>query len=168
MGGNAFATNRQPVLALLACLGAALSYGLAGTFGRRFRRMGISPVVGTFGQTVTTSLMMLPLVAIVDAPWHLATPGAFTLGAVVCMALFSTALAYVIYFHLLSVGGATNASLVTLLIPASAILLGSLILGERLSANHFAGMALIALGLLAIDGRLIVRLRRTFQPQGST
>ena len=160
MSGSAFAGNGPPLWALLACLGAALSYGFAGTFGRRFRRMGIAPAVGAFGQTTATTVMMLPLVAIVDAPWGLAAPHFVTVGALLALALISTALAYIIFFHILSVGGAINSSLVTLLIPVSAILLGSLVLGERLSASHFLGMALIALGLLSIDGRIFAMLRR--------
>ena len=67
--------------------------------------------------------------------------------------MLSTALAYVIYFRILARAGATNLLLVTFLIPISAILLGTIVLGERLASHHFAGMALIALGLAAIDGR---------------
>ena len=105
MSGSAFAGNGPPLWALLACLGAALSYGFAGTFGRRFRRMGIAPAVGAFGQTTASTVMMLPLVALVDAPWHLATPHLVTVGALFALALISTALAYIIFFHILSVGG---------------------------------------------------------------
>ncbi len=159
MSGSAFAGNGPPLWALLACLGAALSYGFAGTFGRRFRRMGIAPAAVAFGQTTTSTLMILPAVALIDAPWHFPAPHLATVGALLALALISTAFAYIIYFHLLSVGGATNSSLVTLLIPVSAILLGSVILGERLSASHFLGMVLIALGLLSIDGRIFTLIR---------
>jgi drug/metabolite transporter (DMT)-like permease len=154
MSGNAVKTEGIPLLPLLACLGAALSYGFAGVFGRRFRRMGISPATGAFGQVSATTLMMIPIVALVDVPWHLPMPGMTTVAALLGLGLFSTALAYIIFFHILAVGGAINSSLVTLLIPVSAILLGYLFLGERLAANHLAGMGLIALGLLSIDGRL--------------
>ncbi len=75
------------------------------------------------------------------------------LGALLGVAGLSTALAYIIYFRLLATAGATNLLLVTLLIPVSEILLGVLILGEVMEAKHFAGMALIGLGLAAIDGR---------------
>jgi drug/metabolite transporter (DMT)-like permease len=74
--------------------------------------------------------------------------------AVIVMAIFSTALAYILYFRLLATAGATNAILVTLLIPVTAILLGAIFLDERLQWLHFLGMALIALGLSVIDGRL--------------
>ncbi|WP_446686033.1 EamA family transporter [Oceanisphaera arctica] len=70
------------------------------------------------------------------------------------LAVLSTAVAYVLYFKILESAGTTNLLLVTLLVPVSAILLGSLLLNETLEAVHFVGMALIALGLSAIDGRL--------------
>ena len=63
------------------------------------------------------------------------------------------------FFRILASSGATNLLLVTFLIPVSAVLLGFLFLGEQLEPRHFAGMGLIALGLAAIDGRLLA-LRR--------
>ena len=72
------------------------------------------------------------------------------------LALLSTALAYLLYFRILAVAGATNLLLVTFLIPVTAILLGALILGEQLQLRHFAGMILIGLALAAIDGRSCV------------
>ena len=75
------------------------------------------------------------------------------IGALIGLAALSTALAYVFYFRILSVAGATNLLLVTFLIPVSAILLGVLVLGEQLEPQHLAGMAMIGLGLAAIDGR---------------
>ncbi|TIU27863.1 MAG: DMT family transporter, partial [Mesorhizobium sp.] len=77
--------------------------------------------------------------------------------AVVALALLSTAFAYILYFNLVASAGATNASLVTLVVPVSAVLLGFLFLGERLQLFEMGGMALIALGLLTIDGRLFGR-----------
>lgn len=165
MAGNVFQARAIPVLAVLACLAAALSYGFAGVFGRRFRRMGIAPATVAFGQVAATTAMMIPLVALVDAPWRLAMPSLTTMGALVGSGLLSTALAYIIFFHILAVGGAINSSLVTLLVPVSAITLGSVFLGETLALNHFAGMALISLGMLSIDGR-VVRWLRQDRPEG--
>ncbi|GGE17703.1 ABC transporter permease [Aureimonas endophytica] len=160
MAGRVAAADGPPLLPMLACLGAACSYGFASVYGRRFRRMGLMPVSVAFGQTAATTLMILPVVLAVDAPWRLAVPSATVMLALGGLALLSTALAYILFFRILAVGGAINASLVTLLIPVSAILLGGLVLGERLGANHFAGMGLIALGLLAIDGRALRVLGR--------
>jgi drug/metabolite transporter (DMT)-like permease len=160
VGTDVLAGSSRSVPGMLACLGAALSYGFAGVFGRRFRRMGIPPAVGAFGQVATTTVLMLPVALAFDTPWRLLAPGPATWAALAGLALLSTALAYVIFFRILARAGATNASLVTLLVPVSAILLGSLVLGERLSAGQLLGMALIGLGLLAIDGRPWKAVRR--------
>ena len=81
--------------------------------------------------------------------------------ALIGVAAISTALAYVLYFRILATAGATNLLLVTFLIPVSAILLGTLFLGETLLPRHFAGMALIGAGLAAIDGRPWRAIRNT-------
>jgi drug/metabolite transporter (DMT)-like permease len=112
------------------------------------------------GQMSASTLMLLPLVLLVDRPWTLPAPSPAAAGAVVALAAVSTALAYVIYFRILARAGATNLLLVTFLIPVSAILLGVGLLGETLAARHLAGMAGIALGLAAIDGRLLMLFRR--------
>jgi drug/metabolite transporter (DMT)-like permease len=90
----------------------------------------------------------------------LVVPVGGVLAAVVALALLSTALAYILYFRILATAGATNLLLVTFLIPVSAIMLGTVFLAERLTTGQIAGMALIALGLAAIDGRLVRRFRR--------
>lgn len=147
----------RDVLAQLAVLAAALSYAFAGVFGRRFRRMGIAPLATAAGQVMASTAMLTPLAIIIERPWTLAMPSAATWAAILGIAALSTALGYVLYFRILATAGATNLLLVTFLIPVSAIVLGALVLGERLSAQHFAGMALIGAGLAAIDGRLLRR-----------
>lgn len=146
-------------IAILACLGAALSYGLAAVWGRRFRRMGVPPLATAFGQTAGATLLLTPLWLVLDRPWAMQTPGAGPVLAVVAMAALSTALAYLIYFRLLASAGATNLSLVTFLIPVSAAAMGMVFLNEALLPRHVLGFALIAAGLLAMDGRLMRRLR---------
>ena len=147
--------------AQIAVLGAALSYAFAGVFGRRFRRMEVPPLATAAGQVTASSVMLLPIASFIDRPWTLATPNLAVWAAVFGIVAFSTALAYVLYFRILATAGATNLLLVTFLIPISAILLGSLLLGERLDHRHLIGMALIGCGLAAIDGRLLQRLRHT-------
>jgi len=141
-------------LAQFACLAAALTYAFAGIFGRRFRRMGVTPVATAAGQVCASTLMLLPIMLLVDRPWTLAAPHAATWGAVLGVGLLSTALAYVLYFRILAVAGATSLLLVTFLIPVSAILLGVLVLHEALLPRQVGGMALIGMGLVLLDGRL--------------
>ncbi|GHE20386.1 ABC transporter permease [Halomonas urumqiensis] len=140
--------------AQLAVLAGAVSYAFAGVFGRRFRTLGCSPLVAACGQVTASALVLLPLALVVERFWQPPWPaGLDTWSAVFGLALFSTALAYLIYFRLLESAGATNLLLVTFLIPASAILLGIFVLGERLEWRHMIGMGLIGLGLVSIDGR---------------
>ncbi len=147
-------------LAELACLGAALSYAFAGVFGRRHLR-DLPPLVTATGQLMASTAVMLPI-ALLATPGLLALrPAVPIMAAIVALAVLGTALAYVIYFRILAAAGSTNILLVTLLIPVSAALLGILFLGEKLAARHALGMALIALGLAAIDGRLVRLARRT-------
>jgi drug/metabolite transporter (DMT)-like permease len=155
MGPDALA-GRHGVLGQLACLGAALSYAFAGVYGRRFKAMGVAPLDAAAGQVTASTMLILPIMLIVDQPWTLpAFPSATVWASLAGLALLSTALAYVLYFRILAAAGATNLLLVTFLIPVTAILLGVAVLGEHLLPRHFAGMALIGLSLAAIDGRLL-------------
>jgi drug/metabolite transporter (DMT)-like permease len=148
--------------AQLACLVAAVSYAVAGIWGRRLAHLPAVTVAA--GQLIAASVVLAPLAMLVDRPWRLAMPSPAALAALLALAVLSTALAYVIYFRILARAGATNLLLVTFLIPVSAILLGTAVLGERLAPHHFVGMAIIAVGLAAIDGRparIVARAMRT-------
>ena len=148
------------VLAKLACVVASLAYALAGVWARRFKKMGVSPFSVTTGQLTVGALMMLPVALIGDRPWTMAFPPVQALAAIAALAVVCTAFGYVLYFRLIDRAGATNALLVTLLVPPTAILLGVLFLGEVIAAHDIAGLALIALGFAAIDGRLFSAVSR--------
>jgi len=152
-GSEAFHSFGTNVYAQFACLGAALSYAFSGVYGRRFRAMGISSFATATGQVTASTVMLLPIVLIIDQPWELEVPGLPSIGAVAGLVIFSTVLAYILFFRILGSAGATNIMLVTFLIPVSAILLGVVFLNEVLEIKHFVGMAVIGLGLVAIDGR---------------
>ncbi|MCM2291587.1 DMT family transporter [Allorhizobium sp. BGMRC 0089] len=143
----------------LAVLAAAVSYAFAGLYGRRFRRMGLPPLLPAAGQVTTSAILLAPVTLLLEHPFSLPMPGLETLGAIAGLALLSTAIGYTLYFRILETAGATNLMLVTILIPPSALFLGALVLGEQVAPRHLVGMVLIALGLLAIDGRLWRRLR---------
>ncbi len=137
------------VLAQGAVVLATLSYALSGIYGRRFAT--ISPTLAATGQLTAASVLLFPF-AVASAGQ--AAPDLPAMAAILGLALLSTAAAYILYFRILREAGPTNVLLVTLLVPASAILLGALFLGERLGALELAGMACIAAGLATIDGRL--------------
>jgi drug/metabolite transporter (DMT)-like permease len=160
IGPDALTGLGSRVMAQLAVLAAALSYAFAAVYGRRFARLGIAPVLSATGQLTASAAMLLPLALIVDRPWTLAMPSLATTGAVLGLATLCTAVSYLLYFRILLTAGATNLLLVTFLIPVSANVLAVLVLGERLAPISAVGMALIAAGLAAIDGRLL-RLGRS-------
>jgi drug/metabolite transporter (DMT)-like permease len=136
-----------------------MSYALAAVWARRFRKMGVPPLAVTTGQLTAGAAIMLPIAFLADQPWQHALPPLSAVAAITALALLCTAFGYVLYFRLIDSAGATNALLVTLLVPPTAIALGILFLGEQLAAADFVGLLLIALGLAAIDGRLLGRLR---------
>jgi drug/metabolite transporter (DMT)-like permease len=148
------------VLAQIAVLTAAIFYAFAGVYGRRFRLMGIDPILTATGQVTASAILLLPVAMLIDHPWTLATPTWPVCAAIAGSAVLSTALGYVLYFRILATAGATNLLLVTFLIPVSAIMMGAFGLGEHLDTRHFAGLAFIGAGLAAIDGRLLGRFRR--------
>jgi drug/metabolite transporter (DMT)-like permease len=165
VGPEAIAGRSASVLGMLCVLGATLSYALSGLWGRRFK--DTPPAVAAACQLVCSSLFIVPLALVLDRPWHLQTPSAPVIVAVLGLAALSTSLAYVVFFRILAVSGATNVMLVTLLVPVNAILLGTALLGEEFTLRHCLGAVLIAAALITIDGRML----RQFSPRdrrGST
>ena len=144
------------IWAQVAILGAALSYAFANVFGRRFRRMSLDPVVTAAGMVTCSAALLLPLTLSVDGWPGSEVPGRVWL-AVTALGIISTGLAYVLYFRVLARAGATNISLVTFLVPVSAIMLGWLFLDETLGLAHLLGIVLIGMGLVLIDGRFMGR-----------
>jgi drug/metabolite transporter (DMT)-like permease len=142
-----------PVWAKFALVGASLSYAIALMVARRFKNIP-SPVVAT-GQLTASTVIMIPVVLVAHGTTGLFSASLPVWSAVFALALLSTAFAYILFFSLVASAGATNASLVTLIVPVSAILLGVTFLGEHLELFEIAGMAVIAFGLITIDGRLL-------------
>ncbi len=148
------------LLPQLACIAASLCYALAGVWARRFKPMGLKPLKVATAQLLVGALVMTPVSLTVSQPWIGGSPSLEALGAITALALACTALGYVLYFRLIDSAGATNATLVTLLVPPIAILLGAIFLGELLTGGQFLGLAFIAFGLAVIDGRLLAAVRR--------
>jgi drug/metabolite transporter (DMT)-like permease len=155
IGPDLLASLGKDSLAELACVTASLSYALAGVWARRYRAQGLSPVAVSTGQLTAGALVMMPVALLVDRPWLDALPSFQAIAAILALSIICSAVGYVLYFRLIDSAGATNALLVTLLVPPVAILLGWLFLSETIAARDFLGLGFIALGLAAIDGRLI-------------
>lgn len=158
VGPEALFGTPNSVVGMLFVIGGAVSYGASAWWGRRLREQ--PPLLTAFCQLLCSSALLAPVALLVDRPWTLAVPSVHVAAAVLGLAVLSTALGYILFFRILAVSGATNAMLVTLLIPLTAIALGVLVLGETLLVRHVIGALIIGSALLVIDGRAFGRLWR--------
>lgn len=152
MGPGALTGFNPANLAQLAVLGATLSYAFAGTWGR----IALSkqpPLMNALGMLMGSTVLMFPIALTFDGAPDLAL-SAPVWGALIGLSALSTALAYVLYFAILTRAGAANLLLVTLLIPPFAIGLGVVFLGETIGVSAWIGFAIIAVGFAVTDGRL--------------
>lgn len=145
-----------PVWAKFALIGASLSYAFALLLARK-RFSQIPPPLVATGQLTASTIIMLPVIGLLYGPSAIIGGSAHVWTAIIALALLSTAFAYILFFRIVASAGATNASLVTLIVPVSAIMLGVIFLGEQLEPFEVAGMTLIGLGLIMIDGRMLRR-----------
>lgn len=145
-------------LAQLAMLASTLCYALSGVWARK--RLGhLRPEVAALGMLTGSSLIMLPISWRLAGPLPLALPFEILVPLAI-LGLFNTAVAYLLYYRIIHLAGAGNATLVTLLVVPVAVLLGATLRAETLPHAAYAGFALIALGLAVVDGRLFRRSRR--------
>ena len=151
--GPAVFTGQSSSLFGMGCiLAATISYGFAGLWGRRLRD---TPTTLTATcQLTASSVLLLPAVFLFEGNWQISSMTYQAVSAVVGLAVLSTALAYIVFFHIWAVSGPTNVMLVTLLIPVSAVALGVLFLDEHLLVQHIAGATVIGSALIIFDGRL--------------
>lgn len=160
VGPEAMKGLSNNLLAQLACIISTIFYSFAAIYGRRLSQTELTPMAVATGQTMMAALMMVPVVVLVDQPWTMAAPRLDSTLAGLTLALFSTALAYTLYFRLIDRSGASNAQLVAFLMPILAVILGIAFLGESLSGGQIAGAGLIAIGLAILDGRLVARFQK--------
>src|SRR4051812_45699689 len=158
--GVALLVGAQPegkVLGALAVVGMAFCYGVGGLMTGRYLKPA-QPVVVAFASTAIATLVWLP-VGVAQAPSEL--PGWKTIGSVLALGIPGTALAYLLFFGLITGAGAAYTSLVTYLIPPIALAYGAIFLDERFGAAAFGGLALILAGVALGTGSIrVARLRR--------
>ena len=144
-------------LGQLAVIGGTISYALAGVWARKM--LGhLRPQVAAAGMLTGASIMTIPAAWLVEGPISL-TLQPQTWAAIAYFAFVATAIAYLLYYRVLSMAGSGNLMLCTLLVAPVAIVLGAIVLGEALPLRAYFGFAILGLGLLILDGRLF----KTFQ-----
>jgi drug/metabolite transporter (DMT)-like permease len=158
VGGEALAGWSTALGAKFALIGASLLYAIGAIYSKRLTMY--PPLILAAMQMTCGALLTLPAALLIDQPWAVPMPSPRALGALFGTAIIGSSLAAVTYFYVLRRAGATNAMLVTLMVPVTPILLGAALFGERLLWRELAGASVIALSLLIIDGRLLAWLRK--------
>jgi drug/metabolite transporter (DMT)-like permease len=157
VGPQAMGGISSSLLAQLACIVSTSMYSFAAIYGRKLGQSSMTPMAAATGQAITAALIMLPIMLYFDRPWEQPMPSRDSVLAVLGLAIPVTALPYMLYFKTIDRAGASNAMLVGFIMPVVAIALGIAFLDESLTGGQIIGTALIALGLIAIDGRLLAR-----------
>ena len=145
--------------AQVAVLLGTLSYAFAGSWARA-KLSHLPPQIAAAGMLTGSSLVMVPLAIFLDGPPLLALQPS-TLAAIAYFSIIATAGAYLLYYRVLAMAGSGNLMLCTLLIVPVAITLGAVVLDETLSPRALAGFAILAVGLLVLDGRIFRVLRKS-------
>jgi drug/metabolite transporter (DMT)-like permease len=151
IGPSLLAGVQATVWGLLAVTIASASYGVAIIYSRRHLR-GLPPLVGPASQLLLAALFMIPLALLFERPFELPAPSWPALGSLLALSIFGTALAFVVYYYLIERVSATYVSMVTYLVPIFGVILGVLVLNERLGWNAYLGCALILLGVMIVNG----------------
>jgi drug/metabolite transporter (DMT)-like permease len=154
--GIGFDSLNAQSLGILAVAMASASYGLSATWSKKML-VGIPPLTTATCQLLISAVLMTVIVVLFGDVTQYASVSTSTWVALVGLAVVSTSFAYLLFFRIIERAGPSFVSLVTMIIPASAILLGYFVIGEKLTRQDFIGTAIIGVALIVIDGRLLKR-----------
>ena len=150
IGPDALQGLGNNVLGQLAVLGATLSYGFAGVYGKRFKNQPVPLTTATM--LIAATALILPISLWLAPPWSIQL-NVTAVASVITLAIFNTALAFIVWLTIVLRAGANNSSQVTFIIPIVAIVLGFVVLGEKPGWNVLAGLLFILSGLMVAQGR---------------
>lgn len=150
IGGDLGELTASSTIAQLAMIAGAMGYAFGTVYARRYMQQA-DPVVYAAGQTLVGAAVMAPVALAADRPFDLAVSAKVGL-AWGALGVLASAVSYLLFFWLIRRVSATQASMVSYLIPITAVLLGALVLDERLGMTAFAGLALIIVGVWVVSG----------------
>ena len=147
IGMEAFNGLGRDLLPQLAVIAATVSYAGAAIFGRGFK--GLHPIMPAAGSMICGAAILIPISLVVDQPWTLA-PSANSIAALLGLSIFSTALAFVIFFRLIHTLGTVGTTAQAYLRVPIGVGIGALFLGETLAPTAWVGMACVVVGVAAM------------------
>ena len=137
----------EALWAQLAIVAATIAYAGAAIFGRNFK--GLDPMIPAAGSMISGAVILLPASLVVDRPWTL-EPSAVSVAALFGLALFSTALAFVIFFRLIHTLGSVGTTAQAYLRVPIGVAIGAIFLGETLSSTAWIGLVFVIVGVAAM------------------
>jgi drug/metabolite transporter (DMT)-like permease len=152
--GIKFEGLSQQTWGIFAVALATVFYGLSAPWSKKML-VGIPPITTTTCSLTVSAVLMAVIVLLFGDYGQYAAVSAKTWWALIALAVLSSALAYILFFRIIERAGPSFVSLCTMIIPISAIMLGYLVLGEKLTVNEVVGALIIGLALLIIDGRIL-------------
>jgi drug/metabolite transporter (DMT)-like permease len=159
LDARAFSDQSLPIiLGELAVVGAAASYGVGGLLSRRYAGEGTGTLVGPMTSLTAALIISIPITLLWDPPTAL--PSWKAIGAVAALGILGTGVAYLFYFWLIRNVGAPRTSMVTYLLPFTALLWGRVFLGEAILPNSLLGLALVLLGTMITNNTFSMLFRR--------
>jgi drug/metabolite transporter (DMT)-like permease len=147
VGVEAFGGFGHELWAQLAIVAATICYAGAAIFGKNFQ--GLDPMMPAAGSLICGAAILIPTSFIIDRPWTLA-PSASSVLALFALSVFSTALAFVIYFRLVQTLGSVGTTAQAYLRAPIGVAIGVLFLGETLSSTAWLGLACVVAGVIAM------------------
>jgi drug/metabolite transporter (DMT)-like permease len=147
VGTQALGGLGQELWAQLAIVTATICYAGAAIFGRNFK--GLDPIMPAAGSMICGAVVLIPASIIIDRPWTL-VPSMESIMALLALSLFSTALAFVIYFRLVQTLGSVGTTAQAYLRVPIGVAIGVLFLGESLSSTGFVGLLCVIAGVAAM------------------
>jgi drug/metabolite transporter (DMT)-like permease len=147
VGVQALAGFGEQLTAQIVTVAAAICYAGAAIFSRGFK--GLDPMAPAAGSLLGGAVVLIPLGLVVEQPWTLA-PSTNSLLALLGLAVFSTAAAFVIYFRLIQTLGSVGTTAQAYLRVPIGVALGVLFLGEHLSPTAWIGLACVVIGVAAM------------------
>lgn len=149
IGPSVLANAGDQVLGIIVTFMAPFSHTLGAIYARK--QANLTPPAMATGQMLFGAVILVPLAFAVEAPLDL-NPSQTAIGAMLITGVFCTAIAMSLYFVIVRRIGATRSTLVPLFFPVVAVVLGAIVLGERLPVEAFVGLALILAGAVAVSG----------------
>jgi drug/metabolite transporter (DMT)-like permease len=147
--------SKATVLGIISCLIASVSYAIGFVYAKKHIR-GYKPLVVPCAQLLVASIILVPMALIFEKPYEIEYVSMPAIFSVLALSLIGSALAFVLYYKLISIASATYAASVNYIIPVIGVILGMIVLNEAMTWNSYIGSMMILSGVLIANGVITI------------